>query len=741
MALRNILAPRQQVTTAAGNVLAGGKVFLFEPGTTTFVTSFRDSGLVVPHTNPVRLSGSGRANIWVSRDVDMFIVPRTNVSDLIPTDVVLQELRANPDALGVDEAGGLVPNGSFEIDTDADLVPDSWTLSSEAGATNALDTSESTDGAQSFRFTSSGSGGGSLVADEFFPVNDVDPLRVNLDLRSTVAAVRNIVRVEWYDVSQVFISASDAYDSTANPLVFTTQNLVAIPPALARFAKLRLIGVDPSVALAGSTFFDRVSVFYPAVVTGVFDNITIQNNEIITTNLNGDLNLRPNGTGSTVMDFNGSPVARSQADGMRVLTDIVTATPPTNEAVTASWDIYDQGNDDVLAQLGFPAGSNELQVRNYMHGGNIVVRGEDAAGVSRNILVGDPDGFTSMYDLGVEKVRTNSVGARLAGSVVTATPPTTEAVDTRLELFDADFSDVIAQVGFDASNDLRIRNVMHGGQVILEAEDAAGVSRALLSGDPDTGVALGAGSFSRFITTSLGRVIIRSDGNSDLDNRHIRLEHADGTLRGVMGYDGAGTGQLTLANQINGVGVLLQAFDAGGVNRALFTADPDGAAELGFQGIFTARSAAAASGGLEANNTLTGAGFERVLTASDLIDAQTGSFTGTLTGFAVNPTGTINFAITGNHCTLYNDGALISATSNATSMTMTGLPAAVQPANATTVGCEALRDNSINANSGAATISGAVVSFLIGNPKSGSGFTALGDKGVGTGWSITYPLA
>ena len=484
MALKNILVPSHQVTTAAGKPLAGGLVYLYEPGTTTFVTSFRDSGLVTPHTNPVKLSGSGRANIWITRDVDMFIRTRDDAN------LVIEELNANPDSLGFDEAGGLVPNGSFEIDSDADLVPDGYTLASEAGATNELDTSESTDGAQSFRFTSSGNGGGSLVTDDFFPVNDADSLRVNVDLRSTVANVRNIVRVEWYDVSQILISNSDAYDSTANPTTYTTQNLVVAPPALARFAKIRLIGIDPTVLLAGSTYFDRLSVFYPAVVTGVFDNITIQNNEIITTNLNGDLNLRPDGTGSVVIDYNGNPVFESEASSVRIRADINTATPPTTESVTGGYEIWDADGTDQLGRVGF-TGSNDLRLTNNMHGGSVVIEAEDSGGVLRNLIESDPGGQTSLYGAGNKKIETRSTGQSVFGNMVTATPPTTEAVHSKTIYYDQDGTEVLGVVGLSGSNTFEVYNFMHGGTVNLKGQtSAAGTVRTLLQGDPDADVKL-----------------------------------------------------------------------------------------------------------------------------------------------------------------------------------------------------------------------------------------------------------
>jgi len=625
MGLRNILAPRQQVQTAAGSVLAGGKVFLFEPGTTTFVTSFRDSGLVVPHTNPVRLSGSGRANIWITRDVDMFIVPRTNISDLIPSSPVISELNANPDALGVDQAGGLVPNGSFEIDSDADLVPDGYTLASEVGAVNALDTSESTDGAQSFRFTSSGIGGGSLVTDDFFPVNDADPLRINIDLRSTVVAVRNIVRVEWYDVSQIAISNTDAYDSTANPVTFTTQNLVALPPVGARFAKIRMIGIDPSVALAGSTFFDRLSVFYPAVVTGVFDNITIQNNEIITTNVNGDLNLRPNGTGAVVLDRNGVP-ALSTADGSINIIAPGNGDPTAADAITASLSFQSQDGND-YGRIDFGSGDpGDMIIRNFARGAVLAGSVEAAAGGELTAWSATPLSM-DLYEPGDFEVRLSTAlstapgteaGIAIQGSL--ANSPTTSGVQDQILEFRNSGVERTALMGFTAGAELRIRNLVHGAPVLIESEDLAGAVRILWLGDPDGIVEIHhPGSDTvRITSNSAGGATIRSDGDTDTETRQLTFAHQNNTSRANIGHVLDDT--FIVRNRIHGGIVRLAAEQAGGAFRELLDGDPDGGLS-GYHPVSDAivwRTETPANGGLEVDNQSTGAGFERVLTVSDL---------------------------------------------------------------------------------------------------------------------------
>ena len=61
-----------------------------------------------------------------------------------------------------------------------------------------------------------------------------------------------------------------------------------------------------------------------------------------------------------------------------------------------------------------------------------------------------------------------------------------EASDTlvRLTLEEAGGTDK-AYFSFESSDVLRVRNLVHGGNVNLEAEDAGGTLRTLFDGDPD----------------------------------------------------------------------------------------------------------------------------------------------------------------------------------------------------------------------------------------------------------------
>ena len=79
---------------------------------------------------------------------------------------------------------------------------------------------------------------------------------------------------------------------------------------------------------------------------------------------------------------------------------------------------------------------------------------------------------------------------------------------------------------------------------------------------------------------------------------------------------------MILRNAVRSGLTTIEGVDSGNANTPLFRGDPDGQAEMFNDGASVARSLGAAAGGLEANNTLTGAGFERVLTTGDLAGAR-----------------------------------------------------------------------------------------------------------------------
>lgn len=145
----------------------------------------------------------------------------------------------------------------------------------------------------------------------------------------------------------------------------------------------------------------------------------------------------------------------------------------------------------------------------------------------------------------------------------------------------------------------------------------------------------------------------------------------------------------------------------------------------------------------------------RIATTPQSTGVTTGHFTCTLSGFSgAAPTGTINYTIVGNNttggiCFLSNVTTGITGTSNATSMSMSGLPAACLPATGSP------NTTCIAVNSGGIVLAEVflITGSLFFNPSKttsgtnpqfvtfvSSGWTASGTKGINQGWTISYTL-
>ena len=123
----------------------------------------------------------------------------------------------------------------------------------------------------------------------------------------------------------------------------------------------------------------------------------------------------------------------------------------------------------------------------------------------------------------------------------------------------------------------------------------------------------------------------------------------------------------------------------------------------------------------------------------------TGSFTGTLTGCSTSPTATFYYSIidldgTYSQVNLWVPAGL-SATSNATTMTVTGVPSAIQSATTQARADTHCIDNNVTAPAVMTMTAGAsIMSFNLwnGTQYSSLGFTSSNTKGLNTGWNISY---
>lgn len=134
-----------------------------------------------------------------------------------------------------------------------------------------------------------------------------------------------------------------------------------------------------------------------------------------------------------------------------------------------------------------------------------------------------------------------------------------------------------------------------------------------------------------------------------------------------------------------------------------------------------------------------------VVDAADSATFSSGSFTGTLTGYAAGPTGTVTYRIFGNSAgtgkvCILNVATAITGTSNANTLTMTGLPAACQPTIQTDVQVLVTDNGGVVNGRASIAASGSTVTFSMGSPLSATGFTASGTKALHAGWTMSYVL-
>ncbi len=120
----------------------------------------------------------------------------------------------------------------------------------------------------------------------------------------------------------------------------------------------------------------------------------------------------------------------------------------------------------------------------------------------------------------------------------------------------------------------------------------------------------------------------------------------------------------------------------------------------------------------------------------------TGTFTATLTGMTAGTTVTATFTISGNIVTLSIPS--VTGTSNTTALTITGLPAAIQPATLASFLPVTVVDNGTTVVGGASVAAGSGTltlyrDVLATGVLSASGFTSSGSKGT-TSFSITYSI-
>lgn len=154
---------------------------------------------------------------------------------------------------------GQLPNGSFEVDSDNDGIPDNWTPYAYSGGSIAYDTSTPAHGAKAIKITQTTSAGGGYLESDYVPCSEYGYINVRALHKASAAGMNNTIQVLYYTAAKAYISAVWAYDSTANPTSWMEIIRTILPVANARFFKVRVFGGYPS-STTGVAYWDNLVV-------------------------------------------------------------------------------------------------------------------------------------------------------------------------------------------------------------------------------------------------------------------------------------------------------------------------------------------------------------------------------------------------------------------------------------------------------------------------------------------------
>jgi len=162
-------------------------------------------------------------------------------------------------------------NGNFEIDSDADGVPDGWSFTDNhattyPGGTVALETTSPLEGAKSIKMVHPGgaSNGGGLVESDYVPCS-LSPVTFSFLHKVSQVGAKCQVILYWYDASLTPLGGGSAstivYSSTAGPTSASRLIGQAIPPSGARYYTVGLVGgyTDTNPGSSTTIWFDEIS--------------------------------------------------------------------------------------------------------------------------------------------------------------------------------------------------------------------------------------------------------------------------------------------------------------------------------------------------------------------------------------------------------------------------------------------------------------------------------------------------
>jgi len=246
--------------------------------------------------------------------------------------------------------------------------------------------------------------------------------------------------------------------------------------------------------------------------------------------------------------------------------------------------------------------------------------------------------------------------------------------------------------------------------------------------------------------SATAKAILIKSSSGDGNGFYIQKKSSDDTVDLINFYSGTvniGTNNLARLS-ISGTGAVTINAPTSGTGLTVSGSSSSTPALNVASGTIQLAGSAGTSG-----QVLTSQGSSAAPTWTNVAGTQSGTFTCTLTGMTSAVTATCGYTVNGQIATVWlvTTGSNVTGTSNSTSMLLTGLPSAVQPAHNQTGLSAYVCNNSLCTNMAGLFISASnpsqiSIELCISTSNCASGnFTASGSKGLAaSGFSFTYAI-
>lgn len=183
----------------------GAKLFTYIPGTSTKKTTYLDFNKSASNTNPIILDANAEATLWLDGKYKLVLAPFNDTDPPASPYWTLDNVGDVDVSATTAGVNNKIKNGSMEVDTDGDGVPDSWTVSASVGDSITIEEAVDAPHGKNSLVFSINSGLPGTATTDFFEASELVKDIYSLSIMGNSFSASLNVTLKCYDLNKVFI--------------------------------------------------------------------------------------------------------------------------------------------------------------------------------------------------------------------------------------------------------------------------------------------------------------------------------------------------------------------------------------------------------------------------------------------------------------------------------------------------------------------------------------------------------